>query len=122
MGQAADTIGEAAKDTAAFFTGGTSGVNIARGEAPSVTTLAVDASGLAAGAGIAASGIAGTGGLSASTVATNQAAEDAAMGGAMRATAAGAATLPAMAAAEAPVFAAGPVPAGATPSGSGAPP
>lgn len=54
----ARSVANVARDTSAFFVGGTSGVNIARGEAPTAQTLAVDAAGLAAGAGIAATGLA----------------------------------------------------------------
>ena len=58
MGQAADTVGQLATDTAAFFTGGASGANEASRATggPSVsagTAAAADVAGLTAGAGIA---------------------------------------------------------------------
>lgn len=57
MGRTVDKIVDTARDTASFFTGGTSGVNVGRGEAPTKQTLMTDASGLAAGAGLAGSGL-----------------------------------------------------------------
>lgn len=54
MGQ---KIKDVARDTASFFTGGTSGVATARGSGPTRNTIATDAAGLAAGAGLASAGL-----------------------------------------------------------------
>lgn len=64
------SIGDFARETTGFFTGGTSGANIAMGKAPTPTTLAVDLAGLGAGAtaagalGAGAAGSAGAAGAS----------------------------------------------------------
>lgn len=79
-----DSIGNAFNDaldfgrkTAGFFTGGTSGANIASGEAPTAQTLMTDASGLAAAPALAGAGL---GGAAAAGDAGAFASEDAAIG------------------------------------------
>ena len=70
MGSTVQKVANVARDTASFFTGGTSGVNVFRGERPTPETVGADIAGLGAGFGAAGASIGGTAAASTPSLAT----------------------------------------------------